>query len=373
MKRKCWGTILRNCLASALVLTGLTGCVTTQVTVTPGVELTKYRRVYLLPSNGDPRNVTPRVLARLKQTGFEVSEVNSNNPTIADQGSGFVISPEGHILTCSHVLENQTNATVWISSLRYPCRVLANDTNADLALLQVNVAHEPFRPLPFSPTTNYFMGQSVFTMGFPLAGVLGTEPRLNNGMVSATVGLDDDPKFVQVSAAVQPGNSGGPLLTPEGQAMGVVSATLNPLKVFAQSGGALPQNVNFAIKLNIVRDFLASNHIKLPETPTNNAAQAFEEAKKSLALVRPGNVTDEELKQPVLICVFGYYSFFDVWWRFKRIQIEFVDLKKGDLVFRVGQYRDDPFSSENAELDQLFSEISSKFFPDRPNPFKGKK
>ena len=93
----------------------------------------------------------------------------------------------------------------------------------------------------------------------------------------------------------------------------------------------------------------------------------------SLGLVRPGNVTDEELKQPVLLCVFGYYSFFDMWWRFRSVQIEFLDLKKGDVVFKTGQYRDDPFSSENAELDHLFAEISGRFFPDRPNPFKGKK
>jgi hypothetical protein len=350
----------------------LNGCVTPQETVTPGAELTKYRRVYLIPSNGDPRKVTPRVLARLKQTGFTVSEINSNNPTIADQGSGFVITPEGHVLTCAHVIENHTNATAWINGSRYSCSVLISDTNADLALLLVRTPHEPFHPLPFSPETNYFMGQNVFSMGFPLAGVLGTAPRLNNGMISATVGMDDDPKYVQVSAPVQPGNSGGPLLNPQGQVIGVVSSTLNPLKIFAQSG-ALPQNVNFAIKSFAIRDFLSRNHITPPPASTNAAQEAFESAKQSLALVRPGDVTDEELKQPTLICAFGYLSIFDYWWRFRQVQVEFLDLKNGNLVFKVGQYRDDPFSSENAELDHLFAQISTGFFPDRPNPFKGKK
>jgi len=347
----------------------MSGCGTPQVTVASGEKLEKYRRVYLVPSNGDPRKVTPRILTRLKKTGFDVTEVTSNTPAIGGQGSGFVLTPEGHILTCAHVVEKNTNATVWIDGTRYLCRVLVADTNADLALLLTEGSHPPLRPMPFAAGTNYAMGEDAYTMGFPLAAVLGTEPRLNKGMISATVGLDDDPKYIQVSAPVQPGNSGGPLLNPRGEAIGVVSATLNPLKVLVQSGGDLPQNVNFALKSSVVRDFLSTNNLVPPHPATNNTAEAFENAKKSLALVRPGNVTDEELKQPTLVCFFGYYSVFGYYWRFNSIQLALVDMKTEQVVFKARQ-NNNAFVPEDGTLNHIFYEISAKFFPDSPNPFK---
>jgi len=210
-------------------------------------------------------------------------------------------------------------------------------------------------------------------MGFPLAEILGTSPRLNKGLISATVGLDDDPKCVQFSAPVQPGNSGGPLLNSKGDVIGVISSTLNPMKVLAQTSGDLPQNVNFAIKTDCIRKFLAAAKITLPPAASEPSARSFDEAQKSLGLVRAGNVTNEELKQPTAVCVYNYISLFDVWFRFRAIEIRFYDIKTGDLIFKAGQYVDDPLSSENGELNRIFAEISDKFFPNQPNPFRNKK
>ena len=209
-------------------------------------------------------------------------------------------------------------------------------------------------------------------MGFPLAEVLGTSPRLNKGLVSATVGLDDDPKYFQFSAPVQPGNSGGPLLNSQGEVVGVAASTLNPMKVLMRSGGDLPQNVNFAIKLDSVRKFLLASKIALPLGDDANSTSPFDEAEKSMALIREGNITDEELKEPSMVCAYGYVSLFDLWFRFRYIQIEFFDTRNGDTIFKVGQYRDDPFSSEDRELDHIFAQISANFFPNQSNPFKSK-
>ena len=106
--------------------------------------------------------------------------------------------------------------------------------------------------------------------------------------------------------------------------------------------------------------------------PAEAPGEAFEAARQSLGLVREGIVTDEELKQPTMICVFGYFSIFDYYWRFRQLQIAFFDLRKGDELMKVGQFVDD-LSSENGELDRLFGEISARFFPGKPNPFKDKK
>ncbi len=289
------------------------------------------------------------------------------------QGTGFVITPAGDLLTCAHVLGNSTNATVWIGGRRYPCAVLATDTNLDLAVLSIEGNHPPLIPLQIDSTANYSMGQDAYSLGFPLAEILGNSPRLNKGLISATVGLDDDPKCVQFSAPVQPGNSGGPLLDSKGEVIGVISSTLNPMKILMRTSGDLPQNVNFAIKTDSIHKFLDAAKITLPPATNGSASKSFDDAQKSLGLLRAGNVTDEELKQPAALCVYEYISLFDIWFRFRAIEIRFYDLKKGDLILKVGQYMDDPFSSENGELDRLFAEISDKFFPKQPNPFKGKK
>lgn len=355
-----------------LVVLTLTGCITPQVTVQPGVKLEAYRKVYFLVDRNDPRAVNPRVLSRLQKAGFQVVEIKPDVPPVDMQGSGFIISPQGHVLTCAHVVENSPNATIWVEGKRYPCRVLAADTNLDLAVLQVDGEHQLFRPLRFNSGTNYSLGQDVFVLGFPLAEVLGTSPRLNKGLVSATVGMGDDPKYFQFSAPVQPGNSGGPLLNSQSEVVGVAASTLNPMKVLMRSGGDLPQNVNFAIKLSFVREFLLASKIPVPSGDDGKATSTFDEAEKSIALVRVGNVTDEELKQPSMVCAYGYLSFFDMWFRFRYIQISFFDTKSGNLIFKVGQYHDDPFSSEDGELDRIFVQISANFFPNLANPFKGK-
>jgi hypothetical protein len=337
------------------------------VVTTPGVDLSVYHKVYFAQRTSDPRELFPRVLARLQKAGFEVAAVYKEDPPIGMQGSGFIISPEGDILTCAHVVQYSENATAWIEGIRYSCRVLAFDTNIDLGLLEVEGKHPPFQPLRLKTGDNYSLGQNVFTIGFPLVDVLGVSPRLDNGMISAKVGINDNTNSIQISVPIQPGNSGGPLLNSDGEVVGVVSSTLNPLPVFERTGGSLPQNVNFAIKSSGISRFLAETNISLPEKGL--FATNIDEAEKSAVLVRPGDVTDAELKEPKLFCVCAYSSIFDFYWRFRAIQIGFIDAKTGHVVLRVGQSFD-THQTENQELDDIFSAISHNFFPDRPDPFK---
>ena len=84
-------------------------------------------------------------------------------------------------------------------------------------------------------------------------------------------------------------------------------------------------------------------------------------------------MSDEDLKRSAAICAYSYISLWDVWFRFRALEVRFYDVKKGDLIFQAGQYQDDPFSTEDKELDRVFGEVSAKFFPNQPNPFKGKK
>jgi S1-C subfamily serine protease len=94
-------------------------------------------------------------------------------------------------------------------------------------------------------------------MGYPHPDIMGGEPKLTEGIINATTGIADDPRLVQISVAMQAGNSGGPLLNMQGEVIGVVCAKLDALMVWAGSGD-LPENVGYAIKVGYVRTFLES-------------------------------------------------------------------------------------------------------------------
>ncbi|HEV2393009.1 MAG TPA: serine protease [Verrucomicrobiae bacterium] len=104
------------------------------------------------------------------------------------------------------------------------------------------------------------LGDTVFTIGFPNPQLQGVEPKLTDGKINSLAGAQDDAREFQISAAVQPGNSGGALVNSSGNVVGIVAARLSDIAAF-KSSGALPQNVNYAIKSSYVLSLLES----LPE------------------------------------------------------------------------------------------------------------
>jgi hypothetical protein len=141
--------------------------------------------------------------------------------------------------------------------------LIASDDKNDLAVLSglpslSSVA--VFRDLP--PVR---AGEAVVAMGYPLSGLLAATANLSSGNVSALAGLRDDPRYLQISAPVQPGNSGGPLLDSSGHLIGVVTAKLNAALVAAFTGD-IPQNVNFALKAEVARAFLDTKGIAYRKT-----------------------------------------------------------------------------------------------------------
>ena len=108
-----------------------------------------------------------------------------------------------------------------------------------------------------APRLGLRLGESVAAFGYPYADILATSGNFTQGNVTALAGMRDDSRYVQISAPVQPGNSGGPLLDQNGNLVGMVTAKLQ----MAQSGD-LPQNVNFALNASIISSFLDTNGIK---------------------------------------------------------------------------------------------------------------
>ena len=100
-------------------------------------------------------------------------------------------------------------------------------------------------------------GDPIVAMGYPLAGLLASAANISTGIVSALAGIGDDSRYLQISAPVQPGNSGGPLLDASGHVVGIVTAKLDAIRTLDVTGD-IPQNVNFAIKAEVDRTFLNS-------------------------------------------------------------------------------------------------------------------
>src|SRR5208282_6284462 len=126
-------------------------------------------------------------------------------------------------------------------------RVVRLDPVNDLALLK---AEGKFSPLPIAPSRTVSLGATVATVGFPNIGLQGFAPKLAKGEVAALSGAADDPRYFQISVPVQPGNSGGALVDERGNVIGIVAAKLDASAALAASG-ALPENVNYAVKSSL--------------------------------------------------------------------------------------------------------------------------
>jgi S1-C subfamily serine protease len=132
-------------------------------------------------------------------------------------------------------------------------RIVSTDETNDLALLQAPTA---FKDVAVIRGTAIHSGDAIIAIGYPYHGLLTSDFTVTTGIVSSLSGIINDTRYLQISAPVQPGNSGGPLLDTSGGIVGVVAEKFNALKFAKLSGGNIPENMNFAIKTGAMRDFL---------------------------------------------------------------------------------------------------------------------
>jgi serine protease Do len=183
-------------------------------------------------------------------------DASKKSDSEAISGTAFFVSKEGKALTNAHVVEGCRQISVNTEGQSSAAKILAMDERNDLALLATD--------LHPTQTANWRLqvrqGEDIVVYGFPLTGVLASGGNVATGNVTALAGLADDSRFLQISAHVQPGNSGGPLLDRTGTLVGVVVAKLNALEI-ASATGDIPQNVNFAIKASVATSFLDAQRV----------------------------------------------------------------------------------------------------------------
>ena len=178
------------------------------------------------------------------------------------QGTGFFISDDGFIVTNFHVIEDakvidiQLNVNGKIE--KYRADVVVSDNINDLAILKIT--SNDFKMDKGVPYGLQFgsedVGSEVFTMGYPLADVMGNEIKFTDGKISSKSGINGDIRMYQISTPIQSGNSGGPLFNTNGNVVGIVSATLNRENYNSE-------NVNYALKSNILKNLIDSSPEKI--------------------------------------------------------------------------------------------------------------
>ncbi len=186
-------------------------------------------------------------------------------------GSGIVINHDGAILTNSHVVKSCRNIRVSLEGTpAQAAAVVARDEANDLAVLKASL--RPTDIARFREDKPMRAGDGVVVIGYPLSSYLSREPNVTIGVISALAGIKGDKRHYQITAPVQKGNSGGPVADMSGNVVGIVTAKLDAMKI-ADKTGDLPQNVNFAIKSELARQFLTSNGHGFATAPAASALQ----------------------------------------------------------------------------------------------------
>ncbi|PLY00852.1 MAG: serine protease [Desulfuromonas sp.] len=181
------------------------------------------------------------------------SQPKSGQRRQVGQGSGFIITADGYIMTNNHVVGDADEVQVQLLDGReYEAEIIGTDPGSDLAIIKVDEKGLPFLKLGDSDSLE--MGDWVLAFGNPF----GLSHTLTAGIVSAKgrsgIGLNDYEDFIQTDAAINPGNSGGPLVNLDGEVVGINSA------IFSRSGGYM--GIGFAIPVNMakqIKDQLVEN------------------------------------------------------------------------------------------------------------------
>jgi uncharacterized protein len=219
-------------------------------------------------------------------------------------GSGFFVSKMGHAITNAHVVQNCKKITIGDNANKQvPAELINTDRSNDLALLKLstlemasaesksliqklNIVVVPLASKGLLRSNDVRLGEKVLVAGYPFGEYFSNTIKVTGGLVSATRGVGDDSGQFQLDAAVQPGNSGGPIYDSSGNIVGVVVSQLDK-RMVEKAIGSLPENVNFGIKASTVRQFLISSGVpsKKSERIEEKSTEQLAEIAKNQALM----------------------------------------------------------------------------------------
>jgi len=183
-------------------------------------------------------------------------------------GSGFLVAPN-LVVTAYHVVADVDDMEVVAEGRTIAAKIAASDADLDLAILVLDssVAESS----SFRTIREPKLGEPVFTIGFPNTHIQGNAPKYTEGSVSSIEGIQGDPEQFQISTPIQPGNSGGALLSKQGDLLGIVVSILDPLTTL-RATGALPNSVGYAVRASHVTALLEENGLDVDESQIADGA-----------------------------------------------------------------------------------------------------
>jgi len=192
-----------------------------------------------------------------KQYGLSDDKGVATKPTkksryIDVSGTGFAVTKSGYIVTNAHVVEDARRIRVNINNSKHTASLVSIDKLNDLALIKVS---KEIVPLKLEVNSKIDLGHDIIVAGFPNIGLQGTSVKITKGVISSLKGIQDDVRWYQIDASIQPGNSGGPLMNSNYSVVGVVNAKLDDM-IALKASGSLPQNINYSIKLDYLLPLL---------------------------------------------------------------------------------------------------------------------
>ena len=191
-------------------------------------------------------------------------------------GTGFVLSSDGIVATNHHVIAESKKIELTFNDgndrVTYNAEVVIEDAKNDIALLKIDDRRfKSFSNLPYGIDQKPRVGEKVFTIGFPVTNVLGNNYKVTNGIVSALSGMLDDPTNLQHSAAIQPGNSGGPLFNKDGNVIGITVGSPNQEAINEAFKTNIPiQGTFYAVKSSYLTNLYNMIHKPKPLSEESN-------------------------------------------------------------------------------------------------------
>jgi TPR repeat protein len=231
-----------------------------------------YKWYNLAASSGDKRGIesranlekkmTPQQIAKAQELTsdftprqWKASSQKDDETIVAAQivvsGSGFFVTTDGFFVTNHHVVVEAKRVRVRTAGGTFDASVVQVDPTNDLAVLKVVRADGEFVPLAVCGSRGLKLADRVATLGYPNPDLQGQAAKYSSGEIGALSGPGDDPRFLQISVPIQPGNSGGPLVNSAGCVVGVIVAQLDKIAAL-KTTGSLPENVNYAVKGTIL-------------------------------------------------------------------------------------------------------------------------
>ena len=196
-------------------------------------------------------------------------------------GSGFFVNGDGWIVTNHHVVKGCDKILYEFQRRTYSGVVKHFNSKFDLAAIKTSLRSPHYAS--FYDSLEVKSGTKIVVVGYPLRGLLASEPHVSVGTVTAGKGILNNPFHFQISAPIQAGNSGGPVLDLNGNVIGVTLATIDTIAV-AEAIGSIPQNVNFAVHGEVLSRFLSSiNVTHARKGEIWSAASAFFDTEEDVA------------------------------------------------------------------------------------------